>query len=538
MEDEDNNSSCTRVDSEDFTDDVVLVEARCQEKVAELPRVAKVVANGNPDLLAVGVLVGDGSLNVDEEEADFPVDADTSDEASLDNVPNNDVAIDACVPIVSSSAFDLTALAKSVFDEVNDPHLTEEENLLVMSSSVNTKKYEKSKRGVEQRFFDTIEKFGGEHLHKLTYYAEDGFTKERLFYIKLRGEKSQEKHFILNKCLVKIALKWRNKNQGSSNFGKHLQPSSWATLLKGLFAVFRKKNIQYNYATDFNGDGEFHAVLASMWEAERAIDPTFATGVQTSTCDMEADYKIRQQYKDGKFNPFNSSATEEAFRDRLKYCIWVLGRYLLCRGRNEIVYSTWKQVIFNSCKVGDVTEEYVEYRHHWDKSHKCKLKNTTPRDTVPARIYANPNDELCPHRFLVFLRSLCPPSQERVLCYTANSKLLNKYCSEGLPYVYNEKLPVGANTVGPMCKTLAEEMGFDDWEKCTNHGCRKMGISTAMSNRDKNIAPLVLGMSRHTNYQTSVRYQKTTDDMYYNYNRAVLGKHVASPPKRNNGKNK
>jgi hypothetical protein len=378
MEDEDNNSSCTRVDSEDFTDDVVLVEARCQEKVAELPRVAKVVANGNPDLLAVGVLVGDGSLNVDEEEADFPVDADTSDEASLDNVPNNDVAIDACVPIVSSSAFDLTALAKSVFDEVNDPHLTEEENLLVMSSSVNTKKYEKSKRGVEQRFFDTIEKFGGEHLRKLTYYAEDGFTKERLFYIKLRGEKSQEKHFILNKCLVKIALKWRNKNQGSSNFGKHLQPSSWATLLKGLFAVFRKKNIQYNYATDFNGDGEFHAVLASMWEAERAIDPTFATGVQTSTCDMEADYKIRQQYKDGKFNPFNSSATEEAFRDRLKYCIWVLGRYLLCRGRNEIVYSTWKQVIFNSCKVGDVTEESVEYRHHWDKSHKCKLKNTTP----------------------------------------------------------------------------------------------------------------------------------------------------------------
>jgi hypothetical protein len=118
---------------------------------------------------------------------------------------------------------------------------------------------------------------------------------------------------------------------------------------------------------------------------------------------MEADHKIRQQYKDGKFNPFSSAATEEAFRDRLKYCIWVLGRYLLCRGHNESVYSTWKQVVFNSCVAGGVMEEYVEYRHHWDKSHKCKLKNTTPRETVPACICANPNDELCPHRFLVFL---------------------------------------------------------------------------------------------------------------------------------------
>jgi hypothetical protein len=69
---------------------------------------------------------------------------------------------------------------------VNDPPLSKEEHQLVMSSSVNTKKYEKSKRGVEQRFFDTIDKFGGEHLQKLIFFVEDGFTKERLFYIKLR----------------------------------------------------------------------------------------------------------------------------------------------------------------------------------------------------------------------------------------------------------------------------------------------------------------------------------------------------------------
>ncbi len=88
-----------------------------------------------------------------------------------------------------------------------------------------------------------------------------------------------------------------------------------------------------------------------------------------------------------------------------------------------------------------------------------------------------------------------------------------------LPYLYN-------------FKTMAEDMGFEDWEKCTGHGIKKMGISTAMTCGYKNIAPLVLGMSRHKHYQTSLTYQKVSDEMYKNYNKAMTGKHVASPPKR------
>jgi len=58
-----------------------------------------------------------------------------------------------------------------------------------------------------------------------------------------------------------------------------------------------------------------------------------------------------------------------------------------------------------------------------------------------------------------------------------------------------------------------------------------MGITNAMSNGDKNIEKVVLGMSRHKSIQTSLRYQKPNHEMYQNYNRALLGKHVASPPK-------
>jgi hypothetical protein len=63
-----------------------------------------------------------------------------------------------------------------------------------------------------------------------------------------------------------------------------------------------------------------------------------------------------------------------------------------------------------------------------------------------------------------------------------------------------------------------------------------MGITNAMTYSEKNIAPLVLGMSRHKNYQTSLAYQKPNENMYKIYNKAILGKHVPSPPKARRGK--
>jgi hypothetical protein len=211
----------------------------------------------------------------------------------------------------------------------------------------------------------------------------------------------------------------------------------------------------------------------------------------------------------------------------------VLGRYFLCRGRSEIAFCCWDQVKFHETTVNGEKEEFVEVVHKWDKTHKMSLQNPTSRDVtsqVSPRIYANANDDLCPHRFLKFLRGLCPPEQERVLCSAGNKTMLKKYRSGKGQYMYNPKLPVGENTVGPLCKEMAEEMGFDRWEKCTGHGLRKMGITNAMTYAETNIAPVVLGASRHKNYQTSLAYQKPNDDMYRSYNKAIKGKHGSSPP--------
>jgi hypothetical protein len=102
------------------------------------------------------------------------------------------------------------------------------------------------------------------------------------------------------------------------------------------------------------------------------------------------------------------------------------------------------------------------------------------------------------------------------------------------PYLYNENNPFGGNPISDVAKKLAHALGFEDWERCTGQGLHKMAITNAMSNGDKNIEKVVLGMSRHKSIQTSLRYQKPNHEMFQNYNRALLGKHVASPPKEKN----
>jgi hypothetical protein len=227
---------------------------------------------------------------------------DVEDDGSLSSLIEFDGEVEGTQDIVASEileasrnelivedSIDLSELAKSILDDCHDPHVSAEE--LIMTSCVNTKKYEKTEGGIENRFFDTIDKYGGDQLRKLSFFAMDGFKEERLFYIKLRGERSEAKRFILNKCLVKVAIKWHNNDPKSAHFGMHLQPSTWLKMMKYLFSVFHKNNIQYNYLTDFNGDGEFHAVLTTLWANEHASNPTFATGINTATFDHDSDLK-------------------------------------------------------------------------------------------------------------------------------------------------------------------------------------------------------------------------------------------------------
>jgi hypothetical protein len=435
--------------------------------------------------------------------------------------------------LVDPDAVDLGGIARSMFEEPRDPNVSEEEHQMISTSTVNTKRYEKGKQGIENRFFDTIDKFGRTQMKQLLHYTMGTFVKERLFYVKLRGEPTEEKRFVLNKCLVLIVLKWRNNCKTRPGYGGPLQPSTWETLLKNLFAVFKKKNIQFNFATDFNGDGEYHAVLKAQGKLEMEKDPKFGTGIMTSSIDVDADKKIRDKFNSGEFNPFSSDTTEIAYDHRRKFVIFILGRYFFLRGRTEMAYVTWDMIKFQSGTLNGNAVDYVECMYSWDKTHQCSVTNPVARDAlnVAPRLYANPNDELCPHRFLMFYRTLCAPTQVRLLCQAASKKALNSFKANNLPYLYKDDAPVGVNKCSELVKELCKEMGFKDWERSTGHSLRKMAVTTAMSTCDKNVVPYVMKMARHKTYQTTLRYQLPNDTMLENYNRAIIGKHVKSPSK-------
>jgi hypothetical protein len=430
----------------------------------------------------------------------------------------------------SISITDMAALL--INENIENFKFSKEEEDLIKDSTVNTKRYEKTKYGIEERFFETIEKYGGPHLQVLlpTITANKGTERDRTFYFVLRGRKTEQKRIILGKCLLLCALKWRNVKK--KEYGKPLQPKTMAQLMKVLFTIFRAKHIKFNHKLDFNGPGEFHAVLKKQWEEERKKDPKFATGILTSTFDYDADRKIREAYpKD--FDPFSTSDGTKAFLDRIRYLVFVLGRYFFVRGRKEVAFMKWSQLKFGETHEEGKVVKYIELRHEWDKSHSLKLTNPTARGEhdIHPRITPNEHDPLCPYKFLEFYRTLCAPTQVRLFCQQASKKQLKAFIANNLPYLYNENQPVGENTIDGCTKEFAKAMGFENWERCTNHGNRKLGITTAMTNAEKGIAPIVLGAARHKNYNTSLGYQKPNKHMYQTYNNAIVGKHVKSPPK-------
>jgi hypothetical protein len=245
--------------------------------------------------------------------------------------------------------FSLEDVAAALDGNVN---LSKEEEDLVASSLVNTKKYEDSNKGIEARFFDTIDRYGGQQLKYLLEEITTNFEKEKRFYFMLRGAREIAKQKILNKCLVLCALKWR-QFKGEKK-GKLYQPVTYEQYMKQLFSVFKKKGINYCHQKDFNGAGEFHGVLVELWKEERENDDTFATGVQTATFDFDADKKIRIAYRDTDFDPFSVAKTDKAFEDRLRYLVFIFGRYFMLRGRKEIAFLEWKQVRF--CEAFDSNE--------------------------------------------------------------------------------------------------------------------------------------------------------------------------------------
>ena len=60
-------------------------------------------------------------------------------------------------------------------------------------------------------------------------------------------------------------------------------------------------------------------------------------------------------------------------------------------------------------------------------------------------------------------------------------------------------------------KQLALVSGWDDWQECTNHGLRALGVTTVVCSKDNNLPnKAVLNYSRHANEKSQKPYLRET----------------------------
>ena len=107
------------------------------------------------------------------------------------NLPKSQPTSPALKPIVHST--DLHEIAMKIKRREESNAFTETERNLIDNSSRHEKGYSNSICRIEKIFFDTMEETGTDSVKKLLVLHDDGLTCERLFYIKLRGLRSQAK---------------------------------------------------------------------------------------------------------------------------------------------------------------------------------------------------------------------------------------------------------------------------------------------------------------------------------------------------------
>jgi hypothetical protein len=72
---------------------------------------------------------------------------------------------------------------------------------------------------------------------------------------------------------------------------------------------------------------------------------------------------------------------------------------------------------------------------------------------------------------------------------------------------------LGENTIAKANKMFAEITGFENWERCTNHGNRALAITTVTTNAEKGCEKIMMGTARHADIQVSLGYQQENPKM-------------------------
>jgi hypothetical protein len=140
----------------------------------------------------------------------------------------------------------------------------------------------------------------------------------------------------------------------------------------------------------------------------------------------------------------------ERYKDTIDTGVFVVGRYCLFRGVDEITYAKWDQFEWLTYEGGpDDGVSYIRVSFsEFDKSYKMNFNHPTIRTGEKGYIEVRDQQEnaYASYKILTHLRRICPDEQERVFCYPAADSQKEKYrVSDCKDYESNHKKPYGKN---------------------------------------------------------------------------------------------
>ena len=181
--------------------------------------------------------------------------------------------------------------------------------------------YTKDQTRVTELFLDAVSKSNMPNLACTGPHCEDPTEVRPLIFNYLAMNRCAATKKYLNQCLIAVALQFKTKE------GAPLQPSSLATKLRTLFAVFKKQNVPWK-SSDFKGfPGAAMDVIKTMWETYmNNHDPDF--GMKKREEFSMNDAEAVRKFVDS-LSPSNAS---HYLLHRIQYA---LGTQLGLRGREE-----------------------------------------------------------------------------------------------------------------------------------------------------------------------------------------------------------
>jgi hypothetical protein len=138
----------------------------------------------------------------------------------------------------------------------------EDELALRQDAQVGSKKYRKSNKGLVDNFFSIVFEHTESHVIKklcLKGECKDGIDINYNFYHQMKGERAVWKQVIIDQMFTIYFLRLKNKKDPN----RPLDFNTFKQYAKQIFTQMKMKGIDYDMTKDFNGQGQFHSVVAA-----------------------------------------------------------------------------------------------------------------------------------------------------------------------------------------------------------------------------------------------------------------------------------